>query len=119
MIRIKIKTVFKFLAATVLGLFLLKTKDHEDVSDNYLYDSAPVPRACIIGAGYSGLGTARTNTPRQTMEYSGFPFPEETPSYPTGPCFYKYLQRFAKHFGLLDNIQVSTNEMGMIKIIRL
>ncbi|CAH1637687.1 unnamed protein product [Spodoptera littoralis] len=116
--------------------------------------SAPVPRACIIGAGYSGLGTARymkeyglnftvfeasrhiggtwrfdphvgvdedglplftsmyknlrTNTPRQTMEYSGFPFPEETPSYPTGPCFYKYLQHFAKHFGLLDNIQLQS-----------
>lgn len=25
----------------------------------FLFQSAPVSRACIIGAGYSGLGTAR------------------------------------------------------------
>ncbi|XP_037294204.1 senecionine N-oxygenase-like isoform X2 [Manduca sexta] len=48
----------------------------------------------------------RTNTPRQTMEFAGFPFPDDTPSYPSGPCYYKYLQYFAKHFDLLKNIQV-------------
>lgn len=109
------------------------------------------PRVCIIGAGYSGLGTARhmkdyglnftvfeasrhiggtwrfdphvgadedglpsftsqykylrTNTPRQTMEYVGFPFPEDSLSYPSGSCFYKYLQSFVKHFDLMPNIQ--------------
>ncbi|XP_075982722.1 senecionine N-oxygenase-like isoform X2 [Anticarsia gemmatalis] len=116
-----------------------------------LTQSLPGPRACIIGAGYSGLGTARhmkeyalnftvfeasrhiggtwrfdpnvgtdqdglplftsmyknlrTNTPRQTMEYVDFPFPEGSPSYPTGTCFYKYLQSFAKHFDLMKHIQ--------------
>ncbi|KAL0869186.1 hypothetical protein ABMA27_007469 [Loxostege sticticalis] len=111
----------------------------------------PASRACIIGAGYSGLGTARfmkehgvnftvfeatrylggtwrfdphvgtdedglpmftsmyknlrINTPRLTMEYTGFPFPEETQSYPTGECFYKYLKLFAKQFDLVQHIQ--------------
>lgn len=48
----------------------------------------------------------RTNTPRQTMEFGGFPFPDSAPSYPTGPCFYKYLKSFVKHFDLMPNIQV-------------
>ncbi|KAJ2938756.1 hypothetical protein O0L34_g3376 [Tuta absoluta] len=107
--------------------------------------------ACVIGAGYSGLGTARylkeygvdfkvfeatrhvggtwrfdphvgtdedglplftsmyknlrTNTPRQTMEYSGFPFPEDTPSYPTSTCFHRYLKAFTKEFGIDQHIQ--------------
>lgn len=47
----------------------------------------------------------RTNTPRQTMEFAGFPFPEGTPSYPTGTCFYKYLKSFVKHYDLLKHIQ--------------
>ncbi|KAL4715947.1 hypothetical protein ACJJTC_013247 [Scirpophaga incertulas] len=109
------------------------------------------PRVCIVGAGYSGLGTARymkdygvdfkvfeatkhvggtwrfdphvgtdedglplftsmyknlrINTPRLTMEYTGFPFPEGTQSFPTGECFYKYLKRFAKQFDLIKHIQ--------------
>ncbi|XP_072929959.1 senecionine N-oxygenase-like [Epargyreus clarus] len=48
----------------------------------------------------------RTNTPRQTMEFNGFPFPEDTPSYPSGSCFSKYVRKFAKDFGLLDDIQL-------------
>ncbi|CAG9789252.1 unnamed protein product [Diatraea saccharalis] len=109
------------------------------------------PRACIIGAGYSGLGTARymkeygvnftvfeatkhvggtwrfdphvgtdedglplftsmyknlrINTPRLTMEYRGFPFPDDTQSFPTGECFHKYLKLFAKHFELEKQIE--------------
>lgn len=109
-------------------------------------------RACIIGAGYSGLGAARymkqyhvnftvfeatrnfggtwhfdphvgtdedglpvfssmyndlrTNTPRQTMEYYDFPFPEGTPSYPSATCFLDYLKSFVKHFDLLSHIQL-------------
>ncbi|XP_013135625.1 PREDICTED: senecionine N-oxygenase-like [Papilio polytes] len=47
----------------------------------------------------------RTNTPRQTMEYAGFPFPEDTPSYPSGGCFYKYLQSFVKKFDLMKYIR--------------
>lgn len=41
------------------------------------------------------------------MEFGGFPFPDSAPSYPTGPCFYKYLKSFVKHFDLMPNIQVS------------
>ncbi|CAB3248993.1 unnamed protein product [Arctia plantaginis] len=114
----------------------------------------PTSRVCIIGAGYSGLSTARymkeyglnytvfeasryiggtwrfdphvgtdenglplftsqykglrTNTPRHTMEMFAFPFPDDTPSYPTGECFYKYLQSFVKHFHLMKDIQLES-----------
>lgn len=47
----------------------------------------------------------RTNTPRQTMEFGGFSFPEGSPSYPAGPCYYKYLKLFVKHFDLMKFIQ--------------
>ncbi|XP_038206504.1 senecionine N-oxygenase-like [Zerene cesonia] len=57
----------------------------------------------IFTSTYKNL---RTNTPRQTMEYSGFPFPDSTPTYPTNTCFYKYLKSFVKQFQLLDNIQM-------------
>ncbi|XP_021194963.3 senecionine N-oxygenase isoform X1 [Helicoverpa armigera] len=154
MIRIKYKRVCRFVSLTVFVMLVVKIMEQEEVEDYVIYDSIPPPRVCIIGAGYSGLGTARymreygvnftvfeasrhiggtwrfdphvgtdedglplftsmyknlrTNTPRQTMEYAGFPFPEGTPSYPTGPCFYKYLQHFAKHFELMNNIQLQS-----------
>ncbi|XP_041969174.1 senecionine N-oxygenase-like [Aricia agestis] len=55
----------------------------------------------------------RTNTPRMTMEYGGYPFPEGTPSYPTGTCFYKYLKSFVKHFGFEENIQFRSYVMSV------
>ncbi|VVD00854.1 unnamed protein product [Leptidea sinapis] len=54
------------------------------------------------------LATSITNTPRQTMEFNGFPFPKTSPSYPTGPCFYKYILAFTKYFKLRDNIQTNS-----------
>lgn len=48
----------------------------------------------------------RTNTPRLTMEFGGYHFPNGTPTYPSGPCFYKYIKSFVKHFNLLPHIQV-------------
>ncbi|KAL4715974.1 hypothetical protein ACJJTC_013274 [Scirpophaga incertulas] len=47
----------------------------------------------------------RLNTPKLTMEYVGYPFPEGSQSYPTGVCFHKYLKRFAKDFDLIKHIQ--------------
>ncbi|OWR51849.1 flavin-dependent monooxygenase FMO1 [Danaus plexippus plexippus] len=38
----------------------------------------------------------RTNTPRQTMEFNGYPFPNATPTFPTGTCFYKYIKSFLR-----------------------
>ncbi|XP_073950508.1 senecionine N-oxygenase-like isoform X2 [Choristoneura fumiferana] len=114
-----------------------------------LYFDSPSPKACVIGAGYGGLASARylkdygvdfmvfeaqrgfggnwrfqddieedglppftgvykklrTNTPRQTMEFSNFTFPDSTPSYPSAPCFYKYLQNFTREFDLEKYIQ--------------
>lgn len=48
----------------------------------------------------------RINSPYQTMEFSGFPFPEGSASYVTGTCYYEYLKAFAKKFDLMKNIQV-------------
>ncbi|XP_013183012.2 senecionine N-oxygenase [Amyelois transitella] len=130
---------------TVFCLLILEVTD-------VLTVGKPVNRACVIGAGYSGLAAARylqqygvtytvfeatrhvggtwrfdphvgtdedglplftsqykylrTNTPRHTMEYSSFPFPEGTPSYPSGTCFYRYLKLFANKFDLMKNIQL-------------
>ncbi|KAI8425137.1 hypothetical protein MSG28_006975 [Choristoneura fumiferana] len=47
----------------------------------------------------------RTNTPRPTMEFADFPFPDTTPSYPHEYCFYKYLRKFTKEFDLEKYIQ--------------
>ncbi|KAL4715984.1 hypothetical protein ACJJTC_013284 [Scirpophaga incertulas] len=52
----------------------------------------------------------RLNTPKLTMEYVGYPFPEGSQSFPTGVCFHKYLKRFAKDFDLIKHIQVDTKE---------
>lgn len=42
------------------------------------------------------------------MEFGGYPFPDGTASYPSGPCFYSYIKSFVKHFNLLPHIQVSS-----------
>ncbi|XP_047994355.1 senecionine N-oxygenase-like isoform X2 [Leguminivora glycinivorella] len=47
----------------------------------------------------------RINVPRQTMEFANWPFPDTTPSFPTGSCFYKYLRNFTKAFDLEKYIQ--------------
>ncbi|XP_063387555.1 senecionine N-oxygenase-like [Cydia fagiglandana] len=47
----------------------------------------------------------RTNTPRQTMEFANWYFPDSTPTYPSGPCFYKYLKNFTKEFDLEKHIE--------------
>ncbi|CAB3245985.1 unnamed protein product [Arctia plantaginis] len=121
-----------------------------EISDVFT-KSPQASQVCIIGAGYSGLATARymkdyglnfkvfeatryiggtwrfdpnvgtdedglplftsqyknlrINSPYQTMEFSGFPFPEGSASYVTGTCYYEYLKAFAKKFDLFKNIQ--------------
>ncbi|KAL0869187.1 hypothetical protein ABMA27_007470 [Loxostege sticticalis] len=135
------------LTCAILLCFLTLTLEVRDGSGMV----KPASRACIIGAGYAGLGTARymkdygvnftvfeatryvggtwrfdphvgtdedglpsftsmykhlrVNTPRQTMEYTGFQFPNGTHAYPTGECFYKYIKLFAKEFDLNKYIQ--------------
>lgn len=49
----------------------------------------------------------RTNSPYQTMEFAGFPFPEGSPTYMTGTCYYNYLKAFVKKFDLIKYIQVT------------
>ncbi|KAI8425131.1 hypothetical protein MSG28_006975 [Choristoneura fumiferana] len=69
----------------------------------------PSPKACVIGAGYGGLASARYlkdyGVDFMTMEFSNFTFPDSTPSYPSAPCFYKYLQNFTREFDLEKYIQ--------------
>ncbi|XP_032521593.2 senecionine N-oxygenase-like [Danaus plexippus] len=48
----------------------------------------------------------KINSPRQTMEYDGYPFPDDTPSFVSGVCFYNYIKSFVKQFDLMKNIQL-------------
>ncbi|XP_031632720.1 dimethylaniline monooxygenase [N-oxide-forming] 3-like [Contarinia nasturtii] len=51
---------------------------------------------------YQGL---RTNVPFHPMEFPDFPFPPDTPSYPTQQMIFEYLQSYARHFNVLDRIK--------------
>ncbi|XP_075982724.1 senecionine N-oxygenase-like isoform X2 [Anticarsia gemmatalis] len=51
----------------------------------------------------------RTNLPKPTMELRGFPLPERLPSFPSWHDYYDYLQAYAKHFKVLENIKFLHN----------
>ncbi|CAG9565400.1 unnamed protein product [Danaus chrysippus] len=58
----------------------------------------------------------KTNSPWQTMSYDGFPFPDNTPSYVSGQCFYKYIKSFVKHFDLMKYIQLRSYVKSVKKL---
>ena len=92
---------------------------------------------CVIGAGVSGLVTAktlsedgfdvqvierdsnlggtwapsrsypglRTNNSKQTYEFSDFEYPENTNEFPYSEDVRSYLESYAKHFGVENNIR--------------
>lgn len=58
-----------------------------------------------------------TNTPVPAMTYPGFPFPPNTPVYPTHPYIKQYHEDYATHFDLYPHIRfnhsvVSSNWVG-------
>lgn len=50
-----------------------------------------------------------TNTPVPSMSYPGFPFPPQTPLYPSHEHVYAYHARYAREHNLLDFIQFNHN----------
>ncbi|XP_031639724.1 senecionine N-oxygenase-like, partial [Contarinia nasturtii] len=51
---------------------------------------------------YQGL---RTNSPYQTMEFPGYSYPNNTPSYPTQKLVLEYLNSYADYFKLNEHIK--------------
>ena len=48
------------------------------------------------------------NTPHPLMCYMSYPFPAETPLYPSATAILQYLEGYATHFGLYPHIRLST-----------
>ncbi len=56
------------------------------------------------GGGYRSL---QSNTSNPNMAYSDFPFEEGEPIFLDAAQMVRYFNRYARHFGLLDNIRLS------------
>nr|UZZ64699.1 tAncFMO1-3 [synthetic construct] len=56
-----------------------------------------------------------TNTSKEMMCYSDFPFPEDFPNYMHNSKFLEYLRMYAKHFDLLKYIQFKTTVCSVKK----
>jgi dimethylaniline monooxygenase (N-oxide forming) len=101
-------------------------------------DFTQVKTAAIIGAGVSGLATARTliaqgvtctvfernaalggvwtdgyvnfgvQVQKELYEFPDWPLPETTPHFTPGPVFQDYLEGYADHFGICPHIRFDT-----------
>ncbi|MFD1160739.1 flavin-containing monooxygenase [Roseovarius aestuarii] len=97
-----------------------------------------IKNAVVIGAGISGLATAKNLTrkgiscrvydrnsklggvwadgyhgfgvqiPKDLYEFPDFPLPDEVPHYTPGPEFQKYMEEYCDHFGIRDCLQLGT-----------
>lgn len=106
-------------------------------------DYTTVKTACIIGAGVAGLASARVlkeigvdcsvfernnkiggvwtdgyldygvQVPKELYEFPDYPLPADTPSFTPGPIFQQYLEEFARHFGIIDNIEFETEVLNV------
>ena len=47
-------------------------------------------------------------TPRDRTAFEGFPFDDETPRFPTHRDMYRYLDAYARHFGVMEHIRFNT-----------
>lgn len=54
---------------------------------------------------YPGL---TTQNPRTTYEFSDYPMPSDWPEWPSGEQVQSYLEDYAKHFGIFDDILLNT-----------
>ncbi|KAI0035441.1 hypothetical protein K488DRAFT_76590 [Vararia minispora EC-137] len=72
--------------------------------------SAPAPRETVPATPlYESL---TTNIPHPVMAYGSFPFPPETPLYPTAAIVLQYLNAYADSFNLRRYIQLRTRLEG-------
>src|SRR5690242_18624461 len=62
------------------------------------------------GLAYRSL---RTNTSRQTMAFSDYPFPATLPDFPTRADVLAYLHGYAEAFGLAEHIHLRTTVDGV------
>ena len=106
-------------------------------------DLTGVKRVGIIGAGVSGLVTAKTlmaegldctlfersgalggvwadgyvnfgvQVQKELYEYPDWPLPRGTPHFTPGPLFQKYLQDYADHFGVTPHIHLDSTVTGI------
>lgn len=109
-------------------------------------DYTTVKTACIVGAGVAGLGSARVlkeigircsvferndklggvwtdgyldygvQVPKELYEFPDYPLPADTPSFTPGPVFQEYLEEFARHFGIFDDIQFETEVLKVEQV---
>ncbi|MEJ8569241.1 flavin-containing monooxygenase [Elongatibacter sediminis] len=53
---------------------------------------------------YPGL---TTQNPRTTYEFSDFPMPRDYPEWPSGTQVQAYLEQYAQHFGITENLELN------------
>ena len=106
-------------------------------------DFSLVHRVAIIGAGVSGLATARVllaqgldctlferrsalggvwadgylnfgvQVQQELYEFPDWPLPEEAANFTPGPAFQRYLADYARHFGVLSHIRFGHAVLGL------
>jgi dimethylaniline monooxygenase (N-oxide forming) len=106
-------------------------------------DVSAVQSVAIIGAGVSGLATARVliqqgidctvferapvlggvwmvgyssfgaQVPRDLYEFPDWPLPKDTPDFTPGPIIQKYLEDFAAHFAITPRIRFNIDVTGI------
>ena len=106
-------------------------------------DVSVVQSVAIIGAGVSGLATARVliqqgidctvferapvlggvwmvgysnfgaQVPRDLYEFPDWPLPKDTPDFTPGPIIQKYLEDFAAHFAITPRIRFNIDVTGI------
>lgn len=78
----------------------------QDGFDVTVFEKAPTPGGVWCESrAYPGL---RTNNPRETYAFSDFAYPEGTAEFPTAAEVRRYLDAYARHFGLTPHIRCMT-----------
>jgi dimethylaniline monooxygenase (N-oxide forming) len=67
-------------------------------------------RGAVLGgvwaAGYSNFGA---QVQRELYEFPDWPLPQDTPDFTPGPMIQKYLENYARHFGVWRNIRFNAS----------
>jgi dimethylaniline monooxygenase (N-oxide forming) len=60
----------------------------------------------VWAVGYSGFGA---QVQKELYEFPDFPLPADTPDFTPGPVIQRYLEDYARHFGVWDHIRFGTS----------